>query len=85
MDSEENKENTIIGGLDSGRIAIWDLKSNQRKPNQLSFVSPTSSYLPLAGIKKIDKIIYTIGHEGRLARWDTRKLEKPIIMTDIVF
>jgi len=54
-----------------------------KKPDQLSLVSMTSSSLAIMDLKKIDNLIYTLGKDGKIAKWDYRKLEKPIVNTEI--
>ena len=50
----------------------------------MSIVSENSNFFSLIDLKLIDNFLFTIGFEGRICKWDSRKLDKPIILHDIV-
>lgn len=85
VDREGLVENnhTIYGGLANGKIAIWDLKSDRNLPESVSKVSPDSNFLPIIDLKKIGSNLFSIGQEGRICKWDARKLDEPIFHLDL--
>ena len=81
--ADEDTDEFIWGGMENGRIAVWDLRTNRNLPNLTSLVSEKSNFLPIIDIKKKDNFLYTVGLEGRFCKWDPKKLEQPIIYKDL--
>ena len=52
MTSTENSDEEIWGGMENGRIAFWDLRSQEKMPDLVSLVSENSNFLPIIDIKK---------------------------------
>lgn len=85
IDREQLEENIsiIYGGLENGRIAVWDLRSQKSLPDTLSKLTDTSNYLSIIDIKKHKTNLFTVGQEGRVCKWDVRKLDEPIFHHDL--
>ena len=69
--------------MENGRIAFWDLRTQEKLPDLVSLVSENSNFLPIIDLKKKDQFLFSIGLEGRICKWDARKLEQPIMIQDI--
>ena len=85
IDREQLEDNISIvyGGLENGRIAVWDLRTQRPLPDTLSKLTDTSNYLSIMDIKKIKTNLFTVGQEGRVCKWDVRKLDEPIFHLDL--
>jgi hypothetical protein len=81
--ADEETDEFIWGGMENGRIGVWDLRTPDNLPNLTSLVSDKSNYLPIIDIKKKDDFLFTLGLEGRICKWDPKKLEEPIIYKDL--
>lgn len=85
IDREQLEDNISIvyGGLANGRIAVWDLRTQKSLPDTLSKLTDTSNYLSIVDIKKNKTNLFTVGQEGRVCKWDVRKLDEPIFHIDL--
>lgn len=85
IDREQLEDNIsiIYGGLENGRVAVWDLRSQKSLPDTLSKLTETSNYLSIIDLKKNRTNLFTVGQEGRVCKWDARKLEEPIFHIDL--
>lgn len=59
------------------------MRSENLFPEIVSYVQESANYLPIIDIKKVDNFIFSVGFEGRVCKWDARKLEAPIIIQDL--
>lgn len=85
IDKEQLEDNIsiIYGGLENGRVAVWDLRTQKSLPDTLSKLNDTSNYLSIIDIKKNRTNLFTVGQEGRVCKWDVRKLDEPIFHIDL--
>lgn len=81
MDDRDN--NLIYGGLDNGRIALWDLRAQKQTPDSMSSPRDKIAFMPVIDLKKRENDIFAAALEGRLYKYDARKLYEPIFYMDL--
>ena len=81
--SDENDQNLIYGGIDNGRIALWDLRTQKPNPNSMSSPRDKIAFMPVIDLKKRENSIFSIALEGRIHKYDARKLDEPIFSMDL--
>lgn len=80
--ADDEDDVKILGGLDNGRVAVWDLRTEKTAPDMISKIGEKSNYLPIIDIKKRGDEVFTVGLEGRICKWDARKFEEPLFFFD---
>lgn len=80
---DPDSENILFGGLDNGRITIWDLRSDKQLPDLISRVSEKTNFLPIIDIKTQGQFLYSLGLDGRFCKWDSRRPEEPFSFIDM--
>lgn len=81
--SDQDEEKLIYGGLDNGKVALWDLRTQRALSEVTTKVGEKSNYLPVIDLIKNGNFAFSLGLEGRLCKWDLRKFEEPILFHDI--
>jgi WD40 repeat protein len=82
--ADDQDDSKIFGGLDNGRVAIWDIRTEKANPDLISKITEKANYLPIIDIKKRSEEVFTVGLEGRICKWDARKLEEPLFSFDLL-
>ncbi len=83
LEKDSNQEHVVWGGMENGRIALWDLRSDKKLPDLISLVSEKSHFLSVIDLKKKGNFLFSVGMEGRICKWDMKKLEQPILFQDV--
>ena len=80
---DEDDSNLIYGGIDNGRIALWDVRSHKHTPDAMTSPREKIAFMPVIDLKKKEHSIYAVALEGRIHKYDSRKLDEPIFSMDM--
>lgn len=80
---DDKDHNLIYGGIDNGRIAIWDLRSSRQTPDDMTSPRDKIAFMPVIDLKKRDNDIFSVAQEGRIHKYDARKLYEPVFSMDL--
>lgn len=80
---DKDNSNLIYGGIDNGRIALWDLRSSKQIPDSMTSPRDKIAFLPIIDLKKRDFEIFAVAQEGRIHKFDIRKLYEPVFSMDL--
>lgn len=81
--ADDRDHNIIYGGIENGRIALWDVRTHKPAPNDMSSPKDKISFMPVIDLKKRENDIFSVALEGRIHKYDARKMYEPVFSMDL--
>jgi WD40 repeat protein len=81
--ADDRDHNVIYGGIENGRIALWDLRTQKPAPDAMSSPKDKISFMPVIDLKKRENDIFSVALEGRIHKFDARKFYEPVFSMDM--
>lgn len=80
---DDRDNNIFYGGIENGRIALWDIRTQKPAPNEMSSPKDKISFMPVIDLKKRENDIFSVALDGRILKYDARKLYEPVFFLDL--